>query len=107
MLRGPSRLAHTALACVCTTAFGRLVVPDVNMIPNGSIGSGARPGQLDGSANNEENDVCSCPACSAVAGSPLLSSVTAIHLSAGAASATIAANWGWVMAATAPVCSAK
>ena len=39
MLRGPMRLAQTALACVCTTAFGRLVVPDVNMIPKGSIGS--------------------------------------------------------------------
>ena len=42
MLRGPMRLAHTALAWVCTTAFGRLVVPEVNMIPKGSIGSAGR-----------------------------------------------------------------
>ena len=35
-------------------------------------------------------------------GSPLLSSVTAIHFRAGAAAATIAAYCGWVMAATAP-----
>ena len=45
MLRGPIRLAQTALACVCTTALGLFVVPDVNMIPNGRSGSmrAARP----------------------------------------------------------------
>ena len=43
MLRGPMRLAQTALAWVWTTAFGLLVVPEVNMIPNGRSGSIARP----------------------------------------------------------------
>jgi hypothetical protein len=28
--------AHSALPCVWTTAFGRDVVPDVNMMPAGS-----------------------------------------------------------------------
>ena len=45
MLRGPVRLAQIALAWVWTTAFSRLVVPEVNMIPKGSIGSGSRPDQ--------------------------------------------------------------
>ena len=39
MLTGPLRDAQTALACVWTTAFGREVVPEVNMMPAGSIGS--------------------------------------------------------------------
>ena len=52
MLRGPVRLAHTALAWVWTTALGRLVVPEVNMIPNGSIGSAGRPAQSASSANS-------------------------------------------------------
>ena len=55
MLRGPVRLAQIALAWVCTTAFGRLVVPDVNMIPNGSIGSGVRGTQSDASAKRVAN----------------------------------------------------
>ena len=46
-------------------------------------------------------------ASSALAGSPLLSLVTAIHFNAGAAAATIAAYCGCVIAATAPTCSAK
>ena len=44
MLSGPTRLAQIALAWVCTTALGRDVVPEVNMIPTGSIGSAGRPG---------------------------------------------------------------
>src|SRR5207244_2364904 len=83
--QGPVRLAQIALACVCTTAFGRLVVPDVNMIPNGNIGSAGRGVQS--SASPESPSKVSKPwaASSAVAGSPLLSAVTAIHFSAGAA----------------------
>ena len=89
MLRGPVRLAQIALAWVCTTALGRLVVPDVNMIPNGSMGSVARPAQSPASAKSDPNASNPWAASSAVAGSPLLSSVTAIHFSAGAAAATI------------------
>ena len=99
MLRGPMRLAQTALACVCTTALGRLVVPDVNMIPNGSIGSAGRG--VHSAASREqrvERARSRGPRSSSVAGSPLLSSVTAIHFSAGAAAATIAAYCGWVIA---------
>lgn len=107
MLRGPVRLAQIALACVCTTAFGRLVVPDVNMIPNGSIGSVARAVNSGAPPTSVSNASKPCAASAADAGSPLLSSVTAIHFRAGAAAATIAAYCGWVMAATAPVCSAK
>src|SRR5262245_40951393 len=92
MLRGPRRLAQIAFAWVCTTAFGRLVVPDVNMIPNGSMGSAGRPAQADGSAANSESNASNEPPS---APSP----VTAIHFRAGAASATIDANWGWVIAA--------
>jgi len=101
------RSAQIALACVWTTAFGRLVVPDVNMIPNGSIGSGARGVQSPTSAKSASNASNPWADSSAAAGSPLLSAVTAIHFNAGAAAATIAAYCGWVMAATAPVCSAK
>ena len=104
---GPVRLAQIALACVCTTAFGRLVVPEVNMIPNGSIGSGARGVQSPASANRASNASKPWASSSSVAGSPLLSSVTAIHFNAGAAAAIIAAYCGWVIAAMAPVCSAK
>jgi hypothetical protein len=46
MLRGPVRLAQMALAWVCTTALGLLVVPEVNMMQKGSIGSTGRPGQF-------------------------------------------------------------
>ena len=56
MLRGPSRLAHTALAWVCTTALGLLVVPDVNMMPNGSSGSAGRPGHAEASPNSSSKD---------------------------------------------------
>src|SRR4051812_28246058 len=91
MLRGPRRLAQIALACVCTTAFGRFVVPDVNMIPNGSIGSAGRPAHADDSAANRSSNR-SVP--------PSPSPVTAIHFSVGAASTTIDANCGWVIAAT-------
>ena len=45
MLLGPTRLAQMALAWVCTTALGREVVPEVYMIPTGSIGSAGRPGK--------------------------------------------------------------
>src|SRR3954467_5897677 len=107
MLRGPVRLAQIGLACVCTTAFGRLVVPDVNMIPNGSIGSGARGAKSAASPKRESNASKPCAASSALAGSPLLSPVTAIHFNAGAAAATLAAYCGCVIAATAPTCSAK
>src|SRR4051812_36686780 len=92
MLRGPSRLAQIAFACVCTTALGRLVVPDVNMIPNGSIGSAGRPAHALGSAANSASNESNV--------SPAPSPVTAIHFNAGAASATMDANWGWVIAAT-------
>src|SRR4051812_44280913 len=103
MLRGPRRLAQIALACVCTTALGRFVVPDVNMIPNGSIGSIARPRHADGSATKRSSNRSyagrSYPGRLSGAG-PSLASVTAIHFSAGAASATISAYCGWVIAAT-------
>ena len=45
MLVGPTLAAQRALAWVCTTAFGREVVPDVNMMPTGAIGSAGRSGQ--------------------------------------------------------------
>ena len=57
MLRGPMRLAHTAFACVCTTAFGLLVVPEVNMIPNGRSGSIARPGHDAASPRRSSNEM--------------------------------------------------
>ena len=44
MLFGPTGSAQIALAWVCTTALGREVVPEVYMIPTGSIGSVGRPG---------------------------------------------------------------
>ncbi len=111
MLRGPVRLAQTALACVCTTALGRLVVPEVNMIPNGSMGSiGRRPSAAPEalvSANRPSKASKPTPVQPSAGASPPSSSVTAIHFRPRAASATMAANCGWVMAATAPVCSAK
>src|SRR6202161_705619 len=45
ILDGPTRAAHSALAWVCTTALGREVVPEVNTMPAGAIGSGGRCGQ--------------------------------------------------------------
>ena len=54
MLLGPTWLAQSALAWVCTTAFGREVVPDVNMMPTGAIGSAGRSGQ---SASSPKSDV--------------------------------------------------
>src|ERR1700730_12459186 len=107
MLRGPVRLAQMALAWVWTTALGRLVVPDVNMIPNGSMGTGARSTQWAASPKRVSNASKPWADSSVVGGSPLLSSVTAIHFNAGAAATTIAAYCGCVIAATAPVCSAK
>src|SRR5437773_11145988 len=98
MLRGPVRLAQIALACVCTTALGRLVVPDVNMIPNGSIGSGARGVQSAASASRVSKESKPCAASASLGGSPLLSAVTAIHFNAGAAAPIIDAYCGWVMA---------
>ena len=44
MLAGPMRLAQSAFAWVWTTALGREVVPDVNMMPAGAIGSAGRAG---------------------------------------------------------------
>src|ERR1700722_4439696 len=45
ILVGPTRAAHSALAWVCTTALGREVVPEVNTMPAGAIGSVGRCGQ--------------------------------------------------------------
>ena len=46
--------AQTAFAWVCTTAFGRDVVPDVYMIPTGAIGSASRFGQSAASPSRVE-----------------------------------------------------
>lgn len=95
-MRGPVRLAQMALACVCTTALGLLVVPEVNMIPNGSIGSTARPAHASASSANRSAKATT----SATGASASTGSVTAIQRRSAPASATRAANSGWVMAAT-------
>src|SRR5207237_763475 len=100
MLRGPVRLAQIALACVCTTALGLLVVPDVNMIPNGTSGSMSRPPHSLTSPSNDAKGSQPWLRWSSEAGSPELSSVTAIHFKPGPASTTIAAYCGCVIAAT-------
>ena len=92
------RLAQIALAWVCTTALGLLVVPDVNMIPKGSIGSTARPVQA--SASTEQVVERGRSASSVAA-------VSSLSSEARAASATRSANSGWVMAATHWAFSAK
>src|SRR5581483_11089011 len=107
MFDGPTRPAHSAFACVCTTAFGRDVVPDVNMIPAGSIGSGARVGAASGSSNRSSNATNRPPCASVDAGSPPSSAVTAIHCRRGPAEATSGAYRGWVTAATQSACSTK
>ncbi len=107
MFTGPTRPAHRALACVWTTALGREVVPEVNMIPAGSIGSAGRSGRASPSPNSVSKPSWPWSSCSGGAGSPLLSSVTTIHCSPGALCATIPASCGWVIAPTHRVCSAK
>jgi hypothetical protein len=57
MLSGPTRVPHSVLACVCTTAFGRDVVPEVNMIPTGSIGSAGRGTNSSISANRSSKEM--------------------------------------------------
>ena len=106
MLFGPTRAAQSALAWVWTTAFGREVVPEVNMTPTGSMGSEGRTGASTRSPNSESNrSKSSVTACAA--DSPESSGVTAIQCRSGPLSRTIAAYFGCVIAATAPVCSMK
>src|SRR5665213_36224 len=100
MLRDPSRLAQMALAWVWTTALGLLVVPDVNMIPNGRSGSAGRPGQASASPNRSSKESRLSPDRSAAVGSSASSPVTATHWRSGPAATTIDAYLGWVMAAT-------
>src|SRR5437773_2583657 len=99
MVRGPLRLAQIAFACVCTTAFGLLVVPDVNMIPKGSIGSTVRPGHAAASPRSSSNVVASSRAAPA----PIVTT----HPSPSPHSATCDANYASVIAPTHFVCSAK
>ena len=107
MLSGATRPAHSALAWVCTTAFGREVVPDVKTIPAGSIGSAGRSGTDEAEPNSDSNGSLPWANSSSEAGTPELSAVTTVHLSSGAASAMRAAYWGWVTAPTQPVWVAK
>jgi hypothetical protein len=110
MLSGPTREAQITFACVCTTAFGRDVVPEVNMMPTGSIGSAGRSGSAAASPTSSANAIRSAPPSNRArgeAGSPLSSSVTAIHFRCFACSATSSACCGWVMAATQRACAAK
>ncbi len=103
------RLAQIAFACVCTTAFGRLVVPDVNMMPKGSIGSASRGANVFASPNraSKRSQASLAVRSSSLGASPLLLSVTAIQRRPGAAFASMPTKAGWVIAATARVCSAK
>jgi len=98
-VRGPVRLDQTALAWVWTTAFGRLVVPEVNMMPNGNIGSTARPAHAEASSANRSAKAMRSPSTGP--------SVTAIQRRSGPASATRSTNSGWVIAATHRACSTK
>ena len=103
MLSGPTRDAQITLACVCTTAFGREVVPEVNMIPTGSIGSAGRSGSAAPSPREvRERDPLAPPSrsCAPAAGSPLSSAVTTIHFRCFAFAATSATYCGCVIAAT-------
>jgi hypothetical protein len=103
MLSGPTREAQITFACVCTTAFGRDVVPEVNMIPTGSIGSAARSGSAAPSPTSSANAIRSAPPSARArgcAGSPLSSSVTAIHFRCLACAATRSAYCGCATAAT-------
>ena len=105
MLVGPTRAAHSALAWVCTTAFGCDVVPDVNRIPTGAIGSGVRTGASSGDPTSESNGANrSSPEPGA---SPVSSPATAIQDRSGPAAATRGANDAWVTAATQPVFAMK
>ena len=81
------RLAHTAFACVCTTALGLLVVPDVNMIPNGASARSARPAHEAASPRRSSNGMVA----PADVGRRLAdrSSITAIHLSSAPPHATV------------------
>ncbi len=87
MLRGPMRLAQIALAWVWTTALGRLVVPDVNMMPNGSIGSMGRGVHEPGSPASSAYGIrTGAPPGAAASAGPSPSpgpGITAIHSSAG------------------------
>ena len=107
MFAGPLRAAQSALAWVCTTAFGRDVVPEVNMMPAGASGSGARSGSSSASAYSEAKSSCPCTSSSGGAASPPLSSVTITQPRSGTAEDTTTAYWGWVMAPTQPVFSTK
>src|SRR4051812_25158011 len=99
MVRGPLRLAQIAFACVCTTALGLLVVPDVNIIPKGSIGSIARPGHAVASPCSEWKVVESLRA----APSPIVTT----QRSASPHSAMWSANFASVIAPTHFVWPAK
>src|SRR6478735_3144946 len=111
MLSGPTRVDQITLACVWTTALGRDVVPEVNMIPTGSIGSAARSGKDAPSPWRSAKGIRSAPivvgSASAFGASPLSSTVTAIHFRFWALAATISAYCGWVIAATQRVWLAK
>jgi hypothetical protein len=111
MFSGPILDDQITLPWVCTTAFGRDVVPDVNMIPTGNIGSATRVGSDEPSAKRSANGMIGGPLIPETSVtsdvSPLLSTVTARNFSCGALSATICAYCGWVMPATHWVCAAK
>ena len=100
MFVGFTLAAHSALAWVCTTAFGFDVVPEVKRMPAGSIGSASRTGASATSPSSEANESRPWASSSSVAGTPELSSVTTIQPRSGPASATSDANFGWVIAPT-------
>jgi 3-oxoacyl-ACP reductase-like protein len=84
------------------TAFGRLVVPLVYCTLQGASGSGARRGG--GSASRVAKRWSAGTGWAA--GVPLSVSVTTCQRMCRQLRATASANFGWVMAATAPLCSA-
>ena len=92
------RAPHSALAWLHSTALGRLVVPEVYCTLQGCSGSGARRGA--GSASSVAKR---WPGSTGWAGGvPLSVSVTTIQRRPRQWAATAGANFGCVIAATAP-----
>src|SRR5690606_38586239 len=106
MLVGFTLAAHRAFAWVCTTALGFEVVPEVNRMPAGSIGSAGRPSKASGSPISVSKGPWPSSGV-ASGGAPESSSVTTTHPRSGPASATSAAYCGWVIAPTQPVWEMK
>ena len=96
------RAPHSALAWVQSTPLGREVVPEVYCTLHAARGSGAWRGS--GSASSASKWWLRSVGCGG--GTPLSSAVTASHFSRVQCVATNSAKRGWVMPATASLCSA-